>query len=163
MGALLIVEFMKYSDIVKKYGAQTRTRPRHLEDDLQETIVRWFDIAYPSLKKCLVCVPNGGKRNAIEAARLKRMGVRAGFPDLIFIKPNKTYPYMGIELKTPKGRQSDFQKQYETYFSQLGAKYVVVRSVDEFIEVIQEYLNDGTQKYDNPTKTIPTGSCQCGG
>jgi hypothetical protein len=29
----------------------------------------------------LFAIPNGGKRNAREAARLKRMGVRAGIPD----------------------------------------------------------------------------------
>lgn len=118
---------------------------RHIEDQLQKACVRWFDLQYPKLSKYLVCVPNGGKRNAIEAAKLKHMGVRAGFPDLILLLPNSLYPFMGIELKTSKGRQSLLQKDYEVEFNNIGARYVIVRSIEDFIDAItshMEYINE---------------------
>ena len=48
---------------------------RHLEDSLQKSIIKYWDLKYPKWKKRLACVPNGGKRNAIEAAKFKQMGV----------------------------------------------------------------------------------------
>lgn len=115
---------------------------RHLEDQLQKSIVKYWDYVYPKLKPYLVCVPNGGKRNAIEAAKFKQMGVRAGFPDLVLFVPNRFYPFMGIELKTKTGRQSESQKTYQQEFESIGAKYVICRSLDDFIREIEEYLND---------------------
>ena len=47
---------------------------------------------------------------------------------------------MGIELKTKTGRQSDHQKAYQKEFDSIGAKYVVCRSLDEFIKVVDDYL-----------------------
>lgn len=115
---------------------------RHLEDSLQKTIIKYWDLKYPKWKKRLVHAPNGGKRNAIEAAKFKQMGVRAGFPDLILLIPNKFYPFCGIELKIKTGRQSESQKAYQKEFESIGAKYVVVRSLDEFIKVVDNYLKD---------------------
>ena len=46
-------------------------------------------------------VPNGGKRNVIEASHLKDQGVRPGVPDLILIHDGRTY---GLELKADRGR-----------------------------------------------------------
>lgn len=110
------------------------------EDDLQRACVCWFDLQYPQYRLRLHHSPNGGKRNAIEAAKFKQMGVRAGFPDLLLLIPNKYYPFMGIELKTKTGRQSDHQKAYQKEFDSIGAKYVVCRSLEEFIEVVNGYL-----------------------
>jgi hypothetical protein len=86
--------------------------------------------------------PNGGKRNPIEAAKFKQMGVRTGFPDLILLVPNKDHPFLAIELKVGKNSQQESQKEYEREFAKIGAKYVVVRSIGEFIKVTNEYLND---------------------
>mgnify|MGYP003077074534 CR=1 FL=1 len=115
---------------------------RHLEDKLQKAILTYFDYKYPKYRLLLHHSPNGGKRNAIEAAKFKQMGVRAGFPDLILLIPNKFYPFCGIELKIKTGRQSESQKAYQKEFESIGAKYVVVRSLDEFIKVVNEYLKD---------------------
>ena len=76
------------------------------------------------------------------ASKFKQMGVRAGFPDLILLIPNRFYPFCGIELKAKTGRQSENQKAYQKEFESIGAKYVVVRSLDEFIKVVDNYLKD---------------------
>ena len=98
--------------------------------------------ANANLRHLLIHVPNGGYRNAVEAAKFKQMGVRAGVPDLILLYPNKEHPFMGIELKAGKNRQSVHQKEYEAEFGRIGAKYVVVRSIGEFMKVVNEYLNN---------------------
>ena len=47
----------------------------------QEVIIEWADLhGLP-----LFHIPNGGKRNAAEAAHLKRQGVRAGVPERISV------------------------------------------------------------------------------
>lgn len=115
---------------------------KHLEDNLQRSCIRWFDYRYPKLRLLLHHSPNGGRRDEREAARFKAMGVRAGFPDLILLVPNGEYPFLGIELKTAKGRQSEHQKEYEAEFGYIGAKYVVVRSSEEFVNTIESYLKN---------------------
>ena len=120
----------------------TRKTMRHIEDQLQKSCVRWFDLKYPRLKEYLFHVPNGGKRNAVEAAKFKQMGVRPGVPDLLLILPNRFYPFMGIEMKATGGRQSEHQREYQRIFESVGAKYAVVRSIDEFIKVIEEYMEE---------------------
>lgn len=115
---------------------------KHLEEQMQKACIKWFDLKYKKYKLLMHSSPNGGKRNAIEAAKFKQMGVRAGFPDLILLIPNKFYPFCGIELKIKTGRQSESQKAYQKEFESIGAKYVVVRSLDEFIKVVNEYLKD---------------------
>ena len=53
------------------------------EDALQKQIVRWFDIVFPEKEhKRIHHSPNGGSRHKLEAIKFKKMGVRAGFPDL---------------------------------------------------------------------------------
>ena len=52
--------------------------------------------------------PNGGKRNAREAAKFKRMGTRSGFPDLFLAYPNKQYAGLFIELKAEGGKAQQF-------------------------------------------------------
>jgi hypothetical protein len=119
-----------------------RKKPGHKEEDMQLRCVKWFDYQYPNLRLHLHHSPNGGKRNEREGARFKAMGTRAGFPDLLLLHPNKFYPFMGIELKTEKGYQSPTQKEYQKMFEELGAKYIVVRSLDQFIEEVKNYLAD---------------------
>jgi hypothetical protein len=68
------------------------------------------------------------------------MGTRPGFPDLILLYPTSSHPFLAIEMKSPKGRQSDFQKEYQRLIGAIGAKYVVCRSFDEFRREVNGYL-----------------------
>lgn len=114
---------------------------RHLEDSLQKSCVNWFSYQYHEYAKLLHHSPNGGKRNAIEAAKFKAMGVRAGFPDLILCIARHGYHGLFIELKTATGKQSDNQKYYQYILEEQGYKYVVIRSIEEFKNEISKYLN----------------------
>jgi hypothetical protein len=134
---------MTFQEMLAMQGKpKLRNRPRHEEENMQLQCVKWFDYQYPKLKLRLHHSPNGGKRDEREGARFKAMGTRAGFPDLILLYPNKFYPYMGIELKTSTGKQSEQQKEYQKMFEETGAKYIVVRSLDEFISEVNNYIKD---------------------
>lgn len=73
------------------------------EDDMQKDLFAWAIGKYPQLIGLLFAVPNGGKRNAREAKKLKDMGATAGIPDIISVYGNRI---VGIELKLPKGTMS---------------------------------------------------------
>lgn len=114
---------------------------RHIEDNLQKNCISWFTYQFPDLAKLLHHSPNGGKRNAIEAAKFKAMGVRAGFPDLFLCIARHGFHGLAIELKTAKGRQSEQQKYYQYMLEEQGYRYKVVRSLDEFRNVINDYMS----------------------
>src|SRR5258707_4612835 len=54
-------------------------------------------------------IANGEKRDAITGARLKRMGVTARFPDLMFFGPRGRVCF--LELKRPGGRLDENQDE----------------------------------------------------
>jgi|SRR6056297_78297 len=79
-------------------------------------------------------VPNeGAGNNARRAQHLKAMGLRSGVSDLVVVLPNQV---LFMEVKTDTGKQSDAQKRFESTVTELGHRYVVVRSVDEAIGCI---------------------------
>jgi len=114
---------------------------KHQEEILQMTCVRWFDYQFAGIRNLLVHCPNGGKRNAIEAARFKAMGTRAGFPDLILLIPKGNISYLAIEMKSDKGKQTENQKEYQKLIESTGGKYVICRCFDEFEREIEQHLN----------------------
>ena len=115
---------------------------RHREDNMQIACVSWFMHQYHSYAFLLHHSPNGGARSESEGARFKEMGVRKGFPDLILLIPNRHHPYLCLELKTDKGRQSESQRYYQQLVTEAGGLYVVIRSKEEFASTVKAYLAD---------------------
>lgn len=113
---------------------------RHIEDNLQRSCVQWFSLQYREYANLLHHSPNGGKRNMIEAARFKAMGVRAGFPDLILCIARQGYHGLFIELKTEKGKQSKYQRFWQINLEEQGYRYEVARSIENFQTIINDYL-----------------------
>lgn len=128
----------------QKACAPVRRRPRHDEDTLQTACRQWFDMQHRNFSLLLHHSPNEGLlvRRAADGAKRKAMGVRAGFPDFIFLLPTKAAPYLCIELKTTKGKQSDSQKEYQRMVESVGGKYVVIRSLEEFINTVNDYISN---------------------
>lgn len=112
---------------------------RHLEDQLQKACLQWFRLAYPA--ELLVHCPNGGFRDAREAAKFKEMGVRAGFPDLFLYRPAGGFHGLALELKAGKNKQSPLQVELQAKLEARGYRYAVVYSFDDFRRVIEEYLS----------------------
>ena len=87
---------------------QKRKAVKHEEDALQVAVIRWWQHQYPEYAGLLFAVPNGGRRDAREGARLKQQGVTAGVADLILLVPRPHI--LLLELKIKGGKVSDAQK-----------------------------------------------------
>ncbi len=119
---------------------KARKHQGHAEDDLQMQCVRWFRLQYPQLARLLHHSPNGGRRDAREGARFKQMGTQAGFPDLILLVAAQGYHALLLELKTRTGRQQDSQKEYQQLAEAQGYRYVVIRSLEAFMDEVNTYM-----------------------
>lgn len=94
-------------------------------------------------------IPNGGSRNKIEAAKLKRQGVRAGVPDIFLPAARGGYHGLFIELKRQTGgKVSREQEEMIKALRAQGYRAEVCRGWDEARETIQRYLEDENEKAD---------------
>lgn len=91
----------------------------------------------------LFAVPNAGQRSPRLGAWYKAEGLLPGVADLILLKSNRFYGALLIEMKKPakSSKQSDTQKDWEQHITRDGFKYVVCRSLQEFIHEVTEYLS----------------------
>jgi len=105
------------------------------EDRIQSECVDWFRQVHTD--KVLFAVPNEGLRT--NGAVMVAKGLTAGVADMIFMMPKKGY-LIGIETKTPKGRQSDDQKAWEKKCIGNGGQYYIIRSLEEFQNLIEKLL-----------------------
>lgn len=112
------------------------------EDAEQEKVVCWAKLmsnAYPDLE-LLYHVPNGGSRNKAEASKLKRMGVRAGVPDLVLPVPRAGYAGLYIELKVGENRPSNNQKDWLEKLTIQGYQALVCYGGNEAIRALEQYV-----------------------
>lgn len=112
------------------------------EDEEQQKVIRWAQLmcnAYPDLE-LLYHVPNGGSRNRAEAAKLKRMGVRAGVPDLVLPAPHAGYAGLYIEMKVGENRASKSQREWLEKLTLRGYLALVCYGGNEAIDALEEYV-----------------------
>lgn len=102
------------------------------EHSIQTKIFQTVWNLFPKYRRQLFAVPNGGKRNLIEASRLKQSGTIAGIPDLIFCLNGKTFFF---ELKNEKGKLSDNQKIVIAKFIQNEFPVYVIRDEQQFFQI----------------------------
>ncbi len=89
----------------------------------------------------MYAVPNGGSRNRIEAANLKKQGVKAGVPDICLPVARQEFHGLYIELKRKKGSgTSTEQKEWIEQLEQQGYKAVICFGFDDAKQVLEEYL-----------------------
>ena len=109
------------------------------ETELHKLLVKALEAKYPDL--LFWHTPNGGKRNPREGAKLKAMGTRAGVPDLFFPVPTGKHNGLFIELKGPRGRVSDHQKNMMASLTRQGYLCEVICEFERAMELIEEYLD----------------------
>ena len=110
------------------------------ESKLQSTCVKWFRLQYPHIT--LFAIPNGGNRDAVTGAIMKREGALAGVADLFLMKPSTNYCGLFIEMKAGKGKQSEKQLEFQQKALAAGYQYKVISSLDEFVTEVKVYLYD---------------------
>lgn len=108
------------------------------EDNLQIQVANYLRMQYPKVLWCHT--PNGGSRNAIEGAKLKRMGVRAGMPDIMVYEDRHPFNGLAIELKVGKNKPTENQVFVLNELTRNRWQTAVCYSIDEAIKEIDKYL-----------------------
>lgn len=106
------------------------------ESRIQQEIVMFFNNEYPELRGCL-CYNNNNSVGGLRGKLNKYLGVIKGRSDMVLYY--KSFSVM-IELKTEKGRQSEAQKYWEHLMRSQGFEYYIVRSLEEFKELIKKII-----------------------
>jgi hypothetical protein len=126
--------------LLDKANGKPKKKAVQHEAQQQRACVRWFHLAYPEFSKLFWATPNGGKRNAREAALMKQEGVLSGVPDLFLAVPRNGYHGYFLEGKTDDGKLTSNQKEVIEALKKQGFKVDVFRSFDEFTTLIKQYL-----------------------
>lgn len=121
-------------------GVKQRKQPNDEEHRIQSSCVKWYRLQYPQYSHNLFAVPNGGRRDEVTAGKLKAEGVLSGVADLILLKSNAHYGALLIEMKTHTGHQSENQKEWQKLIERDGYKYVICRSLEDFMSEVNSYL-----------------------
>lgn len=113
------------------------------EGGMQIQCVRWFRAQYPYLRRLMFHARNesgvpSSRKTAIDAAA----GVVPGVADLMLMLPSGNFHALAIELKYGKtNQQTPAQRQWQAVMEAAGYKYVVVRSLDDYRDIVNSYLS----------------------
>lgn len=91
---------------------------------------------YPNTRGRVFAI-NNNSENRIKGAINKALGVIAGVSDMVMLIPNSV---IWIEWKIQTGKQSKAQIEFQALVESLGMKYYIVRSQEEFINLITKNI-----------------------
>jgi hypothetical protein len=108
----------------------------------QEVVVEYCDLRDIPI----VHIPNEGKRSVSYGAKMKRAGMRKGFPDLFLPIARRGFHGFVIEMKFDKGKLSPDQIKWLRKLKKEGYATSVCYGADEAIRMIEKYLIGGEGK-----------------
>lgn len=143
-----MVTSIKSARQVRPASGSGRKRQSHEEDDHQKYLFEFMELAYfkyydGSMRKVtdyLFAIPNGGKRNKLEAVRLKKQGVKAGVSDMFLPIPFNDRCGLWMELKVGKGKPSGDQLDWIDRMVDIGYLAVVIWGWKSAAKAIDAYL-----------------------
>ena len=140
---------VKMSEIAKRRViAREGTNWQPTEEQEQRAVFEWeilMEKQYPELA-FLAHVPNGEYRPIATATRLKKTGVKRGFPDLILPVARGGFHGLFVEMKRRKGgRVSDEQKEWLDFLTEQMYRAVVCHGAEEACDEIYRYLTESEQ------------------
>lgn len=121
---------------------RVRKKPTQHEANEQEALFRWAAFVrgrFPEID-LLYHIPNGGSRNRIEAANLKRQGVKAGVPDLCLPVARGAFHGLYIEMKAGKNTTTEKQDGWISALRVQGYAAEVCYGWERAAEVITKYF-----------------------
>ena len=127
--------------------AVSRRKPIPHEANEQTALFNWAQLSrckYPELD-LLYHIPNGGSRNRLEAANLKRQGVKAGVPDLCLPVARGGFHGLYIEMKAGKNKTTDKQNSWLAALKAQGYCTAVCYNWLEAKELLENYLKSGVK------------------
>lgn len=102
----------------------------------QEAVVEWCF----HNRILIFAIPNGGSRNKLEAANLKRQGVKAGVPDLCVPVARGGYHGLFIEMKYGKNKTTTSQDEWLETLNREGYLAKVCNGYAEAVNLIKWYF-----------------------
>jgi hypothetical protein len=122
---------------------------QHKESGEQQALFQWIEYNKSRLPELALAyhVPNGGKRNLREAARLKKEGVHAGVPDICLSVARNGYHGMYIELKADKGKPTENQIEWMDRLRKQGYFVALCHGWESAVESIERYLKNDTGEF----------------
>ena len=107
------------------------------EDDFQIAVAKLLDSHGLDWFHC----PNGGKRHVSVATKLKKMGVKAGIPDVIILNPTIVNGHVGIciELKVGSNTSKESQMKWHDKFLIHNWGVFICYSIDEVDKIVKRY------------------------
>ncbi len=115
-----------------------RRRPVATELRLHMAVAGYLRCAWPA-HLLWSHFPAGEVRDAKTGAKLKAMGLKAGWPDFVFVLPNGQAGF--LELKRPGGALSEPQIEFREKALALGCGYATARSPEEAEIVLTRWLD----------------------
>lgn len=106
------------------------------EMQLQAKCFEWFWNTFPN-ERGFLHANNNNSYNAIKGNQNKALGVVAGVADMEYLATDGRMVF--IEMKTSTGAQDPKQKIFQIKVESRGARYVIIRSVEEFQGLMGEY------------------------
>lgn len=110
---------------------------RRIEDGIQ---IAMFDALHIYEKRGYLLawhVPNGGFRFSTTAGLLKRLGTRAGIPDIcVALKGGRM---LFAEVKTPRGKLKEAQEDIMEVLETLGHRVEIWRSVEDMARSLRDW------------------------
>ena len=123
----------------EKPKAKKTAQPLTTEDDEQITVMQYCELKHI----IAVHIPNESKRSLAYGAKMKRMGLSKGFPDLLFPTPNNGFHGLYIEFKRDKTcKPTPEQVEWINYLNEQGYRAVVCYGAGEAIDEIEEYFKE---------------------
>ena len=123
-----------------RYAYMNRKRSEATEQERVVNYCRYNEMRYPELK-LLHHIPNGGRRDKKEAARLKAQGGKAGVPDLFLPVPRQGFHGLYIEMKYGENKTTQSQRFWLEELKKQGFKTIVCYGADAAIKEIDEYMS----------------------
>lgn len=113
------------------------------EDESQMCVIDWCKLQKwkkGNLADYIHHSPNGGNRSMSEARAFKKMGTKAGFPDLFLPIAKEPFSGLFIEMKIATGTVSASQKAYHPLLEDEGYRVEVCYTAEGAINLIKNYL-----------------------
>jgi hypothetical protein len=113
------------------------------ESQIQMSFCDYVAKVRPESRDAIIKIKNEGKLSWQKGKQNKREGLCKGAADIFVAIPTTEHSGLWMEFKTKTGKVSKEQAEFGVAQILRGYGYVVVRSVDEAIEALEDYLRGG--------------------
>ena len=103
------------------------------EAQIQILVVEWFRRLYPQY--LIYSCPNEATYQ--RSPYYKLLGMLPGASDIIMVLKDKVF---FLEFKDTKGRQSDYQKQFQVKVELLGFEYHIIRDLADLKKILRNNI-----------------------